>query len=284
MLKQFECLKCHFRFEADDRETVICPNCHSDNVEYAHFHIPKGVWKGVAALAIILLLGWIILLLSRGCQNVPKGDDLLTDSIPGLVPDSLDVVNEFIDEDVKITEPPKIAYSSDLKYDEDGYSFSVKIKNPPSRPYYVAIIEHRGEAIICKSEDGTHFKKVPPSKDAEGIYDIGIFDEKTDSLLGETTPKSGFIAQTKLKSRMTEQQLQSLIENDDMSLYGINESIDPNCKLHFTGLSSETKNIPTTMGEVMEKVGRMWRSVKVTKLQYNDKNRIVEITMAVQED
>ena len=83
---------------------------------------------------------------------------------------------------------------------------------------------------------------------------------------------------------MTEQQLQALIDNDDMSLYGIHEAIDPNCKLHFTGLSSETKSIPTTMGEVMEKVGRMWSSVKVTKLEYNDKNRIVGITMAVQED
>ena len=276
MRRIFECQNCHQRFEADDQGEVKCPHCQSDNVEYARFRIPKGIWKYALALAAILLVGWFFM---------QRGDKMEEPSIEPVDTTAIDtIMEEFVDPDVKIVEPPKISYSSDLKYEDDGYSFTVKVKNAPASPYYVAVLEHRGKSVIAKSEDGTHFTKVPPSKNQEGIYDLAIFDAKKDSLLGDVTPKSGFIPQTKLKNRMTEQQLQALIDNDDMSLYGIHEAIDPNCKLHFTGLSSETKSIPTTMGEVMEKVGRMWSSVKVTKLEYNDKNRIVAITMAVRED
>jgi len=237
------------------------------------------MWKYAIAFVVLALL--VIGLVFLGRNRTEAGPEIV-DSL--VLENDSDLLEVYVDPDLEISEPPKISYSSDLKYSDEGYSFTVKIKNAPASPYYVAVVEHRGKNVVAKSEDGIHFEKVPPSKNEEGLYDLAIFDEKTDSLLGEVTPKSGFIVQTKLKSRMTEQQLQSLIDNDDMSLYGINESIDPNCKLHFTGLSDETKSIPTTLGEVMEKVGKMWSTVKVTKLEYNDKNRITSITMAVQEN
>ena len=278
MQRLFTCQNCHTQFEADDQNMVVCPHCQSDNVEYVSGRAAKQVLKWGATTIVLLCLIAVTIFVYKSCAGRQTTDtdgdnDIPTDTAIAVVKDS-DIIDINIPDEIK--EPPIIETGS-LKLTEDGYSFSFNVDHRPSQPFFVAVVEHRGTKEIIRSEDNKTFQKVPPSNAEEGKYDIVVIDSKTGEILAITV-KPGFTPP--VSQRLTKAQLQSLIDNDDESLYGIHKQIAENCKLSFTGLPSESKR-PETLADVMMKLSQMWSAVQVTDVQYDSENRISAITMNV---
>ena len=277
--KKFECRQCHHRFEADDKGVVVCPKCQSDNVDYAHFHIPAKVWKwGIAALVVVVagcLLSQVRMCDGSGSANVEEGDSLI-------VAGDSDTIAIAAIEVKDLPVPPHV----DIKggkpaFKDDGYAFSVTIKHAPQEQFYVAVLDcddHR--KVIAKADDDLTFTGVPASDNAQ--YDIGVFDAATDALLGYST-RSGFIRQEKVASKMSIAELQKLIDSDDPSLKGrgANAQISPDCELRCTGLSDG--DAAESLTDVLRKLKfEEWSAVVVTDLKYDDKNRVSVITIKVE--
>lgn len=281
MLRKFECKNCHTRFEADDQSMVVCPQCQSDNVDYAHGRGVKGAWKWVAAIAVVTVIAAAVVTTIKQCRGnassqLPTKEPVPCDTCETLKVDSVDPLDSDIVIPDEITEPPTIE-SGSLRYEDGGYTFSVAIHHKPTRPCYVAVMEYRGTKEIARSTDGTTFRNVPPADDDEGRYDLTLFDSETGQELCSIM-RSGFTRP--VAQQMTAGQLQAMIDADDEALYGIIPQVAADCKLHFTGLPDDAQK-PETLADVMEKIGRMWQSVKVTKVSHDAENRINNITIEV---
>lgn len=273
-LKKFECLSCRHRFEADDSQKVVCPQCGSDNVEYARFRIPGGVWKWALLVGAVVAAGAGAYWLSNreGREDV---EEVLSDSvdIDADTSDTRDTIPIPVPE--TITELPTLT-ADPLEYRDGGYTFDVAVRHEPRAEYYLALLEHRGEKVVARA-DGKHFAHVPPSQDDEGLYDLAIFDKASGRKLNDI-PVSGF--QPPVEQRMTKQQLQQLIDSDDQSLYGVHKQIANDCSLQFTGLPADADR-PARLADVLMKLGISWESVTVTSVGYDQDNRISSITFRV---
>jgi len=277
MQRKFECLNCHNQFEADDQTVVQCPKCGADNIEIAHFHLPKGWWKW--GLVIIILIG-VGYFLANNDWSMCLEDEPKTDIVEEV--DTTDVFVEdslYIDEEApKFEVIPSIVVGTP-SYAGDGYVFTVKVKNAPAEKYYVALLEHNGTKVIARSDD-EHFSKVPPSNN-EGAYDVAVFLASNDSMLCEAMPVIGFDSQEVVKEKMTKERLQELLEDVNSNLTGSQDWIVANYKLHFTGLSADDK-LPTQLSEVQTQVDLLWEKAIISQLKYDAKNRITDIFIDVQ--
>lgn len=278
MIRKFECKNCQNRFEADDSGQVVCPNCNSDNVEYAHFHIPSKVWKIAGGILFLLVIG-IILLKMDGCKSPNQTEESV------VIKDSTECAQDstYLNE-TGVSLPPMINVG-ELTFEENGYKFEVMVENPPSLKFYFAIVDpYNSKQIVAKSDDGK-FKNVPCSEADGGMYDISLYDASADTVICNIQ-KPGFIKQKAVTKKMTAEELQSKINNRDASLMGVGENdyLSPEYTLKLHGLSSDAVNIPTTLGEVFDKLdNEIWESVKVSSLEYDDMNRINMIVLTVKE-
>jgi hypothetical protein len=278
MIRKFECNNCKHQFEADDANQVQCPNCNSDNVEYAHFHIPPAVWKICGAALLILLLAVVAMKIE---WNRPASQDIkqLEDK------DTLEYVRDttYIKE-TGLALPPVINVG-DLTFEDNGYSFDVTVENAPVVKFYYAVLNpYDNKKTVAKSNDGK-FKGVPYSTADGGYYDVALFDASTDSLIC-CVEKTGFIKQKAVTKQMSVEKLQSLINSRDVSLMGVGENdyLSPDYKLNFSGLPNDAINVPTTLGEVFDKLeNEIWSSVKVNSVEYDDMNRISVIHLVIKE-
>lgn len=278
MIRKFECRKCQFQFEAEETQQVLCPKCGSDNVEYAHFRIPSKVWK-------ILGIGLVIVILIFFVTKINWKDDEQQEKTPVEERDSLAVFRDttYINE-TGLSLPPVINVG-DLTFEENGYRFEVVVDNPPLTKFYYAIVDpYNDKRIVAKSETGT-FKDVPYSNADGGVYEVSLFDASADTVICNME-KTGFIKQKPVAKKMTVVELQSMIDNRDISLMGIGENdyLNPDYKMNFVGLSGDAVNVPSTLGEVFDKLeNEIWESVKVNSLEYDEMNRIAKIVLSVKE-
>ena len=278
MIRKFECKNCQNRFEADDAGQVLCPKCNSDNVEYDHVHIPSKVWKIVGGILLLLIIGIIISKID-GCKSPNQTEEFSVEK------DSTECVQDstYINE-TGLSLPPVINVG-ELLFEENGYTFEVKVDNPPSFRFYYAIVDpYNSKKIVAKNDNGK-FKEVPCSEADGGMYDISLFDASTDTLIC-SIQKPGFIKQKSVSKKMTSEELQTKINNRDASLMGVGENdyLSPEYVLKLNGLSSDAVNIPSTLGEVFDKLdNEIWESVKVKSLEYDDMNRINKIVLSVKE-
>ena len=268
-------------FEIDDQGEVRCPDCGSDNVDFAHSHISSKVWKW-AAIAIAII-GVVVGITKIDWKQEPQSSDenSITDDSLYITPIDSDSIYIYIDDDVKLPDEPPTVEFGKLKYDNDSYSFPIVVKNAPSVAFYVALVEHHGDKIISKSEDGKQFSNIPPSEQEEGYYDLVVFDAATNSKLCEPLPVPGFIRQN-MVTKMTKEQLQKLINDEDEMLFGINDYILPDCQIRFTNLPKDISKKPTSLADAMGKTGLLWSGLTVSSLEYDNKNRISVITLTVQ--
>ena len=172
-----------------------------------------------------------------------------------------------------------------MTFEDNGYSFEVSIENPPAVKCYVAVLDaYNVKKIITKSNNGK-FKDVPFSEADGGCYNIALFDASADTLIC-SIEKPGFIRQKAVSKRMTVAELQSRIDKRDESLMGVGENdyLNPEYKLKFIGLPGDAVNVPSTLGEVFDKLdNEIWSSVKVKSLDYDDMNRISMINLSIKE-
>lgn len=277
MIRKFECHDCKCRFEADDANQVLCPKCNSENVEYAHFHVPSKVWKYSIMGLAILVFGIIVSKIDWKRSEIP-GDEILSQE------DSLAYGRDttYINE-TGLSIPPTINVEH-LTFEETGYQFEVTVDNPPATKFYFAIVDSYSKKIIAKSKDGA-FKDVPYSNADGGVYEVSLFDTSSDTLICNIE-KTGFIKQKAVSRKMTVGELQNKIDNRDSSLMGVGENdyLNPDYELNFVGLPNGSVNIPTTLGEVFDKLeNEIWESVKVSSLGYDEMNRISKIVLSVKD-
>ena len=281
MLRNFECWQCHQRFEADDQKLVECPYCHSDNVDYAHFHFPKGTWKWAGVVITCLVVGyalyninWKALGRSESSQVVSEPK---TDTAQVAVNEVTDtaVVNE-----IGLTVQPTVNLIGKPKFEDGGYSISVKVKNaPPEGTYYVVVLDHYDYSkVIARSDDG-NFTKLPPSKN-EGQYDFSVCSKQNDSLLCQPVPRPGFLLQQAVNERKGKEWLQQLINTNSDLIIGIGKTpyVAPNYVVHLYG---DEVSSNTLLAEIANNVFLGIWSATVTKLEYDDMNRISVIHILV---
>ena len=278
MIRKFECRSCKNHFEADDTRQVLCPHCGSDNVEYAKFHIPSIIWKITGAVVILLIVGFAALKIVRN-GNTPKDSAVILNEDTAAVNRATTYIEE-----TGLSLPPVINVG-DLKFENNGYTFEVKVENPPSVKFYCAILlPYDNKKVIAKSDDGK-FKQVPYSDADGGIFDIALMDTSTDTVICKID-KPGFIKQQAVSNKMAVSELQARINKRDNSLMGVGENdyLSPDYIIKFVGLSSDAVNVPSTLGEVFDKLdNEIWSSVKVNSLEYDDMNRISKIVLSVSE-
>lgn len=285
--RKFECWQCRHRFDADDESRVACPNCHSDNVDNAHFHLPKGTWKWTVSALVCAAVAWILLSMDWKCSE----NQMTTPKQP-VIPEESVVIHDPIEEsdsdtvsvDLGLKKPPTVNVKETPVYHDGSYSFDVIVENPPSAgSYYVVVLVHNDQHVVARSNDG-HFDQVPPSAAEGGIYDFAVCAVANDSLLCEPMPRTGFLPQKSVAVRMTKEQLQELIDTDDNSLcgQGANDFIAPDCKLSFIGLPADVVNVPVNLEEVAEKKDIWkWSSISITNIEYDSMNRISAVTIEI---
>lgn len=278
MKKKFECKNCKNRFEAEDNNHVLCPNCHSDNVEYTRFHIPLKVWKIAGGILALLLIVYALL------QFAPNSSTNLEESLPDKK-DTLKIQKDSIYLNETGVSLPPVINVGELDFEENGYSFEVSIENPPAVKCYVAILDVYNEKKVIKKSNNGKFKDIPFSEAKGGTYIVAIFDTSVDTLIC-SIEKPGFIRQKAVTKKMTVAELQAMIDMHDETLMGkgVNDYLNPECELKFVGLPSDAVNVPSTLGDVLGKLeNEIWSSVKVKSLGYDDMNRISVINLSVNE-
>lgn len=273
MERKFECRNCNARFDADDARQVKCPKCGSDNVEYAHFHIPSKAWKVICVALAVLLIIVIAIKINWGQSKNQGGADVVEkDSI---VRDTTGLGLNL----------PPVINVGELMFEGKGYKCNVTVDNPPMVKFYYAIMDPNNDKnVIAKSEDGS-FEDVPYSNADGGVYAVSLLDASVDTIIC-SIEKTGFIKQQAVAKKMTIGELQSKIDSRDASLMGVgkNDYLNPDFELKLIGLSGDAVNIPSTLGEVFEKLeNEIWESVKVNSLEYDDMNRISKIILSVKE-
>ena len=279
MQKKFECLNCHSQFEADDRTMVKCPKCGSDNVEFAHFHLPKSWWKWL--LAVVILISVAIVL-----SNIDRSNDTSMSPESVVVAELIDTAETFVeDSDYIDDEAPSFNIIPSISagmptYGDGGYSLSVRVKDAPGGKYYVALLEHNGTKEVARSNDGEHFTGIPASTN-DGLFDVAVFLAANDSMICTPLPVGGFESQEVVKDEMTKEHLQQLIEDFNSDLTGAQDWIVTDYKLHFTGLSADDV-LPVKLSEVQTQLDLLWKEVIVTKLEYDKNRRITDVYIDVQ--
>ena len=259
MRQKFECKNCKRTFETDLIDMVVCPHCHSDNVEPVSHHIPAPSWKTMSFYAAVLVVCSVFFLSTRNCRN---GCDVSTDDLPS----------------------PTISVNQPVLNEDGMYSIDVKGNNLPQgiKCCYV-LMSHFEKKVIKKSKDG-HFHEIPYCEDDSHSYDFAIMDSKTDTLLCIPVEQTGFIKQNPVDDKMTIEQLQCLIAKRDDSLNGAgrNDYLSPDYKLLFTGLSPDSRK-PESWTEVFEMLDyEIWKDITIYDIEYDKKNRISVIKMNVE--
>lgn len=276
MTRKFVCNDCKCRFEDDDSKEVLCPKCKSENVEYATFHVPSKVWIYLCIVFAILALGFVLSKIDWKQAEAQRASIEEKDSVAS-------GRDETYISETGLSLPPTINVGH-LTFEEKGYNFEVTVENPPATQFYFAILDSHSKTIVAKSENGT-FKDVPYSNADGGVYEVSLYDTSSDTLIC-SIEKTGFIKQQAVTRKMTDGELQNKIDIRDPSLMGVGENdyLNPDYELKFVGLPTDAVNIPTTLGEVFDKLeNEIWESVKVNSLGYDDMNRISKIVLSVKE-
>lgn len=276
MLRKFECTDCHHLFEADEQSFVKCPHCGSDNVDRAHFQMPRGWWKWLLALLVVACVIVVLFKVDWSATEHPIPAE------PTVVIDTTDVVyvdSTYLDDDPPIFDVIPSFVPSKPVQNGEGYDLAFRIKNAPAVKYYVVLLEHNGEKVIARSEDGERFMSIPPSPQ-DGMYDIALFLASNDSILA-SEPIEGFKSLTVLDQRMTKDKLQQLLEDENAILTGGEDWLADPYNLRFTGLADGDVR-PTKLTDVQMNMGGMWARATIVEVQYDDKNRIKDILIDIQ--
>lgn len=284
-LRKFECWQCHRRFEADDSSWVECPYCHSDNVDYAHFHLPKGLWKWGAGIAACAGLAYGLLSIDWGQFRESPEPQAVEEEQVDTARTIVEKTDTVVEKELGLKVSPTINIDGTPTFEDGSYTFTVSVKNAPAEgSFYVVALDHFDhKKVVARSDDG-HFKNLPPSKADGGQYDFAVCSVNGDSLLCDPIPRAGFIPQQAVAQRMSKEKLQQLIDSYDDSLGGAGENsyIAPDCKLEFKGLPADAVGVPTNLWGVADKVDTGIWHVTVTHVDYDDMNRISKVVITVE--
>ena len=274
MIKKFECWECRHIFEANDTSWVECPKCHSDNVEYASFHLPAGTKKaclGVAATAAIVAGGIAVY---NALDTIPETTETTQAT-----------------EDVKFTEKADSSYIkeggtiapslsiSEIEFDEEKETYYCKfeVAYPPAKAWKIVIMSYYGNKEVAESDNG-EFTDLPYSKD-DGFYRVKLVDASTGDLLCEERDFPNFEKQVTIKKPMTASALQALL-NGKKSLVD-NPYIAHDHEVVVSNKPAGDTSETSSLGQVQDLLQMCKLTATVTSVEHNDLNKISKVVLKI---
>lgn len=280
MIRKFECWECHKKFEADDQKWVECPHCHSDNVDYLTSHF-KSRYIILAVILIPIVYGALYIKKMFDKQEKGSSIELVSSDDLESSNDSTGIVDEktleeFVEIGGQLIATIKGEIEDERSIDEEGnYNCTIDFSNVPTSDFIIVILDHENGNVIQESRDG-HFKSIPYSKH-DGKYYVQIRTLSGDSL-STKTEIAGYVKVEKISNKMTNEELQKLINNQDPSLLGTdNKYISPICRIMF----KDTEGVlPEDLSAVLEYLEfGFWDSVTVVNITYDETKHISSITL-----
>lgn len=279
MIKKFKCVACGKKFDADDKDSIVCPKCHSDNVTPVkpNYIIPIGIFL---LLIISIGAGMFVTKQLKGEGNLtpsPKDSIVLTDAID--TKSYYDIDPELMKE--IIIENTKPAYDKTTK----SYNFSVSVKNVPegSKITYELCGEYdpqnKIKKVLMTSTDGV-FESVPASKNELGTYFVvvSVIGKDGQVITSKDREIDGFEDVKPVTTRLAKAQLQSMINRRDRALQGGNHNISNNVVILVRGDSYK----PETFQDVFNNLEfGIWQSVSVISVDYDSDNRVNKVVLSV---
>lgn len=312
MLRKFECWNCNKTFLSDDKDWVECPHCHSDNVDYRHFHITKILSKRTIkfveyAICASLFAGIACFLINR--INIKNGDNSPVDPpqpdypIPpvqelcvcgcGCLESKCGCSNGDFDGEQcgcecgictcaeHIDIPPKLGDIRPI-FDKDSekYSFEVVWQSAPknSNVIYVLTELFSDDVVIQTSEDG-RFTEIQPSKDKDAGYGYRLYvkDRTSSTEICESREIFGFIPQKKVDKISSEQLKEMILSGTDFTSGG-DEHISPNMVV----ISPDDPYVQTLTQAQQAIRDGLYTSINVSNIEYDDMNKISKVTINFQ--
>lgn len=279
MIKKFKCISCGRKFDADDKDAIVCPKCHSDNVKPVtpNYIKPIGI-----VLALIISIGagmFVTKQLKGGGGFTPSPSPVIlgdSDTIPSPYYPDPELMKEIIIENTKPV------YDKTTK----SYSLSVSVKNVPegSKVTYELCEEYDPKNKIKKvlklSDDGK-FNGIPASKNECSTYYVVVTAMGSDGQVLSSRDREigGFEEVKPVPIRLTKAQLQSMINRRDGALQGGNYQISNSVAIQI----SEGGGIaPETFQDVFNNLEfNTWRSVSVVSVGYDSENRVNKVVLSV---
>lgn len=244
MEKRFVCKKCGERFTADDKGFVKCPQCGSDNVDFAPRNL-KPLW---CSLLLIICVVAIIYWLRRPVPDEP-------------------------------TLPPVLELKEKPKYNEDEgtYDCTIRVVNPPKQKYEITVSEKGSENPEQTSKKGK-FKNLP-ALESDVPYVFRLYDIEADSILyvleSYDFPKPTPI----IKDPWTREQLEEHMNAGEY--LGGDEHFASDIKIIITNVPDKFSRQYDTISKIVEDVVTDGGStVKIEYVEYNKKGQISKVKLS----
>lgn len=273
MKRKFECWNCKKSFEADDKEWVECPHCHSDNVEYATFKLPQ--WIAWVPLVIVLIVGVCYGICNLMKSNQPKQETReYGDEVSEQFAQKAD--SAYLQSGGTIE--PSLSMAA-IEYNEgDGtYNCCIQVDYPPERPWKIVIVSKVDKKkVIAESLDGS-FEGVPYAEykeypELKGIYIVRLLDKETNDPLIDDKEFPNFEKQFTIKTPWTATVLETKL-NGGENLTD-NDYLADKHKVIVTNKPANDTTPTNTLREVQEMLHMCNITAKVISVEYDDMKKI----------
>lgn len=265
MLRKFECWNCKKTFQADAKGAVECPHCHSDNVDYATFRVPRQVFMFVAVFVLIIIatIGITYILLNEN-KNVAKVDTGNPNQENRQRADSLYMV------DGGEIQPQLSIFDIEYNEDDNTYNCSFMVDYPPQQPWKIVIKSYYDEKFVAESETGK-FEHLPYSHE-DGFYRVFLVCQSTNEELCEARDFPNFPKQSHIKKPWSVADLERSLNGEETIVD--NPFIAPLHKVVVVNKHSKDTTPTSSLGQVQGLLKMASLKATVEKVEYDDMNRI----------
>ena len=279
MIRKFKCIACGKKFDADDKDTIVCPKCHSDNVK----PVKPDYLKPIGLALVLLVSVGAGMFVTKQCKSIELESGVVTPEIEiDTIGDTTKIKHDIDPELLKTIEIQNTLPVYDKK--TKAYSLNVTAKNIPAgaKVIYELCQEYDPmnhiKKVLMTSDDG-NFENVPASKNECSTYYVVLTALGSDGQVLSTRDHEigGFEEVKPVSERITKAQLQSMINRRDIALQGGNHTISNNVVILVRGDSSK----PDTFQDVFNNLEfGIWRSVSVMSVDYDSEGRINKVVLS----
>ena len=283
MIRKFKCIACGKKFDADDKDTIVCPKCHSDNVKPV-----KPDYLRPIGLALVLLVSvGVGMFVTRQCKGI--GQELTEEEKTFDIGDSIhkDTLAQYdIDPELlKIVEIQNTAPVYDKK--SKSYSLNVSVKNVPNGANVEYELCENYDSMnhvkqIIKTSDDGFFETIPVSRNESKSYFvvITVTGSKGNVLASRYREIGGFDPVIPVSKGLTKEDIQKMINQRDGALQGGDVRISNNVKIVVQNPTAGDK--VQTFQNVFNflKTG-WWESVSVVSVHLDSDNHVTQVVLSV---
>ena len=213
MIRKFKCIACGKKFDADDKDTIVCPKCHSDNVKPV-----KPDYLRPIGLALVLLVSvGAGMFVTKQCKSIELESGVVTPEIEiDTIGDTTKIKHDIDPELLKTIEIQNTLPVYDKK--TKAYSLNVTAKNIPAgaKVIYELCQEYDPmnhiKKVLMTSDDG-NFENVPASKNECSTYYVVVCaTEEGSAIPSQTRSPRSLKSPTRRRSQRLTTCSSSLVE------------------------------------------------------------------------